>query len=113
MPRGYQFAVITSQWPVIDRELHRDRRRINRHKRQRLPLGVISYGFSNKNILKAGKPNNISGVCLRNLNPLHPFEMINCSYFGRFLPTIAMDANRRIAHLYFAANNLAERNTSE
>lgn len=70
MPRGHQLAVQPRQRTVVDRELHLDRRRINRHEGQRLARDHVGDRFADENILKAGHPHHIPGVGFGDLDAL-------------------------------------------
>ena len=45
---------------------------------------------------------------LRNFDALHSLEMINGRDLGRFLASISMDADGRIAHFDFATDDFAQ-----
>ena len=75
VPRRDELPFLPRQRPIIDRKLHLDRGRINRHKRQRLPVHRIGNGLTDEHILKASHANDVPRVRFRNFNSLQAFKM--------------------------------------
>src|ERR1022692_4198264 len=108
-----ELAVLAGERAVIDSELHLDRRRVNRDVRQSRARLRIANGFTNEDVFKAGKANDVAGVSFLDLDALHAFEVEDGRDFvlGDF--TMAMAADGGIAQLDFAFVNFSEGDTSE
>ena len=66
---GQQFAFATSQRPVVDANLHGDRRRIDIQERQRLALFGIGDGLADKSVFKATDADDVAGCWRVSLPP--------------------------------------------
>ncbi len=113
MARRDQFAVQSGQRTVVDRELHLNGRRINRHKGQRLARDVVRDGFADEHILEPGHADHVARMGLGDFNALQSFEMKNGGDFALGLAAVAVQAGGGVAHLDLAAVNLAEGDASE
>ena len=76
MARGDELAVLSGERAVVDGELHLNRRRIDRHERQR------RRGLRSREIVSpmntSSKPvdaDDVAGVRFLDFDPLHAFEM--------------------------------------
>ena len=113
MAGGDQFAVQSGQRPVVDGELHLNRRRINRHKRQRLAGDVVRDGLADKNILEPGHADDVARVGLGDFNALQPFKMENGGDFAGGLPAVPVQTGGGVAHFHLAAVNFAKGDSAE
>src|SRR5262249_8992941 len=103
-----QLAIDPSQRTVVDRELHLNRWRIDRHERKRCPLLRIGDRFADKHVLKTSESHHIPGVGLGYLNSLEAFEVKDGGDLGFAFASIAVDANESVTHLNLAAIDFAE-----
>src|SRR5262249_18520976 len=113
MPRSDELAVVAGERTVVDRELHLDRRRINRYVRQRSAQFRIANRFADEHFLEAGQPDDVAGVRFLNLDALHAFEMIDRGELALADLSIAMPADGGFAELHLAFVNFSERDTPE
>ena len=113
MPRRNQFAVIARQRAIIHRELHLDRRRIDRHERQRHAILRIRNRLANEHLFEPSQSDDVAGVRFGNFDPLQPFEMKDRGDFRAALATVPMNTNRRVAQFDLAAVDLAESDSAQ
>ena len=77
MTRGDELAVLAGERAVVDGEFHLNRRRIDRHERQRGARFRIADGFADEHVFEAGQADDVAGVRFRE------FRCASCLRNGR------------------------------
>src|SRR6266850_4126599 len=110
---GDEFAVDASERAVVDRELHLNGGRIDRHEGQRHAVFGIGDGFADEDVFEAGQADDVAGMSFGDLDSFEAFEVKDRGDFRQCFSPIAVDADRGIAHFYLAAVDFAKSDSAE
>src|SRR3989304_7891865 len=104
LPGSYKFSVLTGKGRIVDQEIKRDGRLVDRNRGQGNFILVASNSFSNVDIRNTGDDDNISGRDFRHIFSGHPFESEKFCYlcFARFISYSFFNKNL-LAGFYLAA----------
>jgi hypothetical protein len=105
---GDQFAVLSSQGPVIDGEFHLDGGRIHRDVRERGAQFAVGQGFPDKHVLKAGQADNVTGMRFWDLDAFQSFEVEDGGDFAGCRGAVIVSADGGVADPDSAGVNFSE-----
>src|SRR5215831_1138699 len=113
MPRGNELPINAGQRTVVDRELHLDRGRIDRHKRERFAIHAVSDGFTDEDLLEPCDADDIPGMRLGNFDAFHPLEVVDRRDFRFPFASVPMNAHGWVPNLDLATDDFAESDSAQ
>ena len=110
---GDEFAVLSGERAVVDREFHLNGRRVNRDVGQRRACFAVANRLADEHVLEAGQAHNVAGVRLLHLDALHALEVVDGGDLALGDAAVAVAADGGVADLHLALDDFAERDTAE